>query len=452
MALIAEAPGAGHARRLAFGCPCLDSGPVFCQMVVSMDAQHELIDSPGALRRLCKQLRQAERIGLDTEFVGERTYTPRLELVQIAAAHGTAVIDCQAIESLGPLLDALLDPHIEKVLHAGQQDLELLGNLAGGVPGPVFDTQIAAAMVGYGAQTGYAALVERLLQVRINKTQTLTDWSRRPLTATQIAYAHEDVRYLLPVRERLGERVKRLGRERWLAEELERLQDASGARRAGVMESYLRVRGRGGLGGQGLAVLRELAAWREEEAQRRNKPRGSVLSDELLVDLARRAPDSEEALRMFRGQFARVVARHAAAILAAVQRALALPRKAWPQAAEARRLPAAPAGVIELLQATLRLCAEAAHIAPSMVATSADLQLLIEAHAVRQHEQLPILNGWRREIAGEQLLALLEGRATLRLDPATRRVRLEGRPLSTRDAADAADGPAQTGAKHGAKH
>lgn len=386
----------------------------------------DFIESPSALEAFCDRLRLAERLGIDTEFVGERTYVPQLELVQVATSEGTAVIDCRAVDNLEALLDVVLDRSIEKVLHAGQQDLDLLCGLGGQVPAPVFDTQVAAAMVGYGAQPGYAALVERVLRTRVEKTQTLTDWSRRPLTATQIAYAHEDVRHLLPLRDHLGEQLRQLGREQWLREELQRLEDRSTYQRLSPAESYLRVRGRGGLGARGLVVLRELAAWREEEAQRRNKPRGTILSDELLVELARRAPEQEDAVRNFRGQFARVAERHATQIVAAVRRALALPRSEWPSAFATSNLPPPNAGVIELMQATLRVCAETARISPSMVATTADLQALVEAHAAGTHLDLPLLCGWRREIAGATLLALLDGKAALRLDPKAHRVRVDG--------------------------
>jgi ribonuclease D len=384
-----------------------------------------IIESQEELKELAVKLRTQRRVGVDTEFVGERTYVPQLELVQVSGADFTAVIDCRAVGSLAPLLDVLHERRIEKVLHAGQQDLELMFALSGSVPAPVFDTQLAAAMIGFGAQPSYASLLERILQVRIEKTQTLTDWSKRPLTDTQIVYAHEDVRYLLPLRQRLGEKLRKLGREEWLREELTRLESGSSYQRPAPPEAYLRVRGRGGLRSKGLAILRELAAWREEEAQRRNKPRGGILSDEVLVELARRAPDKPESLRNFRGQFARAAQRHSSPIIEAVQRALARPQEEWPQIVHGNHAPAPNAGVIELLQAVLRLSAEEAGIAPTMVATSADLHGLVEAFALGKHPELPLLAGWRNEIAGANLVALLEGKAVLRLDPKTQKVRIE---------------------------
>jgi ribonuclease D len=270
-------------------------------------------------------------------------------------------------------------------------------------------------------------MLERLLQVRIEKTQTLTDWSKRPLTGTQISYAHEDVRYLLPLRERLVEKLRKLGREEWLREELARLEDSSSYKRAAPYDAYQRVRGRGGLRAKGLAILRELAAWREEEAQRRNKPRGGILSDEVLVELARRAPEKPEALRNFRGQFARAAQRHTTAIIDAVRQAIELPQEEWPQVVHGNHAPAPNAGVIELLQAVLRLSAEESGIAPTLVATSADLHALVEAFASGRQAELPLLAGWRHEIAGANLVALLEGKAALRLEPKSQKVKLEKR-------------------------
>ena len=394
---------------------------------MSEEDSANVIESQEELKELATKLRDEERIGVDTEFVGERTYVPQLELMQVSGAELTAVVDCGAVSSLDPLLDVLHNRRIEKVLHAGQQDLELIFALSGAVPKPVFDTQVAAAMVGFGAQPSYASLLERILQVRIEKTQTLTDWSKRPLTSTQITYAHDDVRYLLPLRQRLGDKLRKVGREDWLREELARLEDAASYTRPAPREAYLRVRGRGGLRSRGLAILRELAEWREEEAQRRNKPRGGILSDDVLVELARRAPEKPDALRNFRGQFARAAQRYTTQIIAAVNRALELPQEEWPQLVHGNHAPAPNAGVIELLQAVLRLSSEEAGIAPTLVATSADLHALVEAFALGNHPELPLLSGWRHEIAGAALVALLEGKAVLRLDAKTHKVKLEMR-------------------------
>ncbi|HUI24604.1 MAG TPA: ribonuclease D [Candidatus Kryptonia bacterium] len=388
------------------------------------DSSFLYVQDVAGLRRVVSQLGDSERFGLDTEFVGERTYTPQLELIQVATEHLCAVLDCRAIGQLDPFFPLLTDPRIEKVLHAGQQDLELFFAFTQQITAPTFDTQVAAAMVGYGAQPGYAPLVERLLGVAVEKTETLTDWTRRPLTQAQLAYAADDVRYLLAVHDQLRQRLKHLDRASWAQEEFRRLEQAAAAGRADPRAAYLRVRGRGALRAKGLAILRELAAWREEEARARNKPRGSVLKDELLVELARRAPTTPAALRSLRALHSRELERSTHPLLAAVERALDLPKSEWPEPPK-HSTASAPTGLVELLQAVLRNRAEHAHIAPNLLATTADLEQLASQHRNADGAELPILQGWRRKLAGEQLLDVLEGRASVRIDPATHRLRIE---------------------------
>jgi ribonuclease D len=400
------------------------------------------VDDTAGLRAVCRELAAEERFGLDTEFVGERTYVPQLELVQVATRSQCALIDCQLVRSLDPFFELLWNEKIEKVVHAGQQDLELFCNLTGRMPVPVVDTQLAAAMVGYGAQAGYAQLVERLLGVSVDKSETLTDWSRRPLTEAQFAYAADDVRFLLPLYDRLRAKLSELGRWSWVLEECRRLEGATRSEPLDPAEAYLRVRGRGSLRAKGLVVLRELAAWREDVARQRNKPRATIARDEALVEIARKAPTSVAGLRSLRAVRSRELDRQSEAVVERVRQALETPRDQWPQPPPTQG-PTPSTGVVELLQAVLRLRADEACIAPSMLATHADLMQLVQRHAAGEGASLPIMQGWRRKIAGADLLALLEGRATLALDPERGRVRVridggrehrrEGRPRPSGD-------------------
>ena len=382
------------------------------------------VEDHAALRRVVSRLADCERFGLDTEFVGERTYVPQLELIQVANEHVCAILDCRTLGNLDAFYPVLFDSRIEKVFHAGQQDLDLFFSLTQQVPTPLFDTQVAAAMVGYGAQPGYAPLVERILGVTVEKTETLTDWTRRPLTDAQLAYAADDVRHLLPLHDHLLRRLEELNRGSWVKEEFRRLETLAASGRAAPQEAYLRVRGRGGLRPKALAILRELAAWRENEARQRNKPRGSILRDEILVEVARRAPSTPATLRGLRGFHSRELERSSEQILATVERALALPKTEWPEPARPAA-ESAPTGLVEVLQAVLRVRAEQAHMAPALLATTADLEALAARHGTPAAEELPILQGWRRKIAGEPLLRLLEGRAALRVDPGSLRLRIE---------------------------
>jgi len=390
------------------------------------DPGYTYVDDAATLRAVCERLAKTERFALDTEFVGERTYLPVLELIQVATPDETALIDCRAVPSLEPFFKVLADAKIEKVLHAGQQDLELFYSLTGRAPSPIIDTQVGAALAGYGAQVGYAQLVERLVDVAVEKTETLTDWSRRPLTKAQLAYAVDDVRHLLGVYEKLRAKLTGLERWEWLGEECRRLERSVRSLPVEPEEAWLRVRGRGTLRAKGLVVLRALAEWREQFARERNKPRASIARDEALVEIARKAPTTLEGLRGLRAVRSRELERHASEVVQRIARALETPREEWPQPAPPQS--AAPStGVVELLQAVLRLRAEEAGIAPSLLATHADLQVLVQHHANGDANDAPIMQGWRKSIAGSDLLALLEGRASVALDPATGAVRVTKR-------------------------
>jgi len=372
-----------------------------------------------ALESLCHTLRQSPRLALDTEFVGEDTFIPRLELIQVATATTAAVIDFPAVQASGSLdafWELICDTKIEKVVHAGRQDLDLFATHAGQIPKPFFDTQIAAAMVGYGAQVAYANLVQRLHGTKLAKAHTFTNWSARPLSDDQVAYALEDVEFLLPIHTHLQDRLTTLGRLEWVNEEFARLETAVGEKGREPQERYQRIRGWDTLKPKGAAVLRELAAWRESEARRRNVPRGRVMRDEVLLQLARHPPKSVNELRGLRGVHSSEVDRHGEQLLATITSALALPPAAWPEVPRERKPDPESTGIVELLQAVLKAHAAEEGIAPTMLATSADLQTLVEAKQNRTTLDVPILRGWRRQLAGDLLLQVLDGAVTITVD------------------------------------
>ena len=372
-----------------------------------------------ALESLCHTLRQSSRLALDTEFVGEDTFIPRLELIQVATAATAAIIDFPAVQSGGSLdvfWELICDTKIEKIVHAGRQDLDLFAIHAGQVPKPFFDTQIAAAMIGYGAQVAYANLVQRLHGTRLAKAHTFTNWSARPLSDDQIAYALEDVEFLLPIHAHLQDRLNTLGRSEWVNEEFARLELALGEKSREPKDRYQRVRGWDTLKPKGAAVLRELAAWRETEARRRNVPRGRVMRDEVLLQLARHPPKSVNDLRGLRGVHSSDIDRHGAQLLATITAAQALPPSEWPEVPCERRQDPESTGIVELLQAVLKSRAAEEGIAPTMLATTADLQTLIEAKGDRTSLNVPILHGWRRKLAGDLLLQVLDGTVTISVD------------------------------------
>ena len=386
----------------------------------------------GALKSLCHTLRQSPRLALDTEFVGEDTFIPRLELIQVATATTAAVIDFPAVQASGSLdvfWELICDAKIEKIVHAGRQDLDLFAIHAGQIPKPFFDTQIAAAMVGYGAQVAYANLVQRLHGTKLAKAHTFTNWSARPLSDDQIAYALEDVEFLLSIHRYLQDRLSTLGRLEWVSEEFARLETAVGEKSREPQERYQRIRGWDTLKPKGAAVLRELAAWREAEARRRNVPRGRVMRDEVLLQLARHPPKSVIDLRGLRGVHSSEVDRHGGQLLATITSALALPPSAWPEVPSERKPDPESTGIVELLQAVLKARAAEEGIAPTMLATSADLQTLVEARQNLTDLDLPILHGWRRKLAGELLLQVLDGAVTVTVDRTSGALRMiQGRP------------------------
>lgn len=385
------------------------------------------VDNARLLSEVCSHLAGTRRFALDTEFVGERTYYPKLELIQVASREQVALIDCRAVEDLGPFFEILANRRIQKILHAAQQDLELFESLTGELPKPVIDTQVASALAGYGAQVGYAQLAEKLLGVSLEKSETLSDWSHRPLSKAQLAYAVDDVRYLLPLYEKVRARLTELDRWEWVKEECARIESLSRGLTVPPEEAYLRVRGRGSLRPRGLAVLRELAAWREETARARNKPRVSIARDEALVEIARRAPTAPSALRGLRAVRSREVERSAAEVVERVNAALARPKEEWPQPPPAQG-PSPAAGVVELLQAVVRENAEQHSIAASMLATQAELQQLASCHIEANGiEDLRLMQGWRRSIVGEDLISVLDGSASVSIDPSTRRLRIRSR-------------------------
>ncbi len=371
------------------------------------------------LQNFVQRLSEQDRIALDTEFVGEDSFVPRLELIQVAAGPLSAVIDFPAVGSLDDFGVLLADARIEKVVHAGRQDLELFYTHTGKVPAPIFDTQVAAAMVGYGTQIAYAQLVQRVVGVKLTKAHTFTNWSQRPLSKEQLAYALDDVHYLLAVHTHLRERLKALGRMDWVEEEFVRLGSklTDGSREP--RHRYQRIRGWENLRPRFAAVLRELVAWREEEAKRRDVPRGRVIRDEVLLEMARHTPMKIAALKGMRGLHASEAERNGEALLRVIERGLAVPESDWPEAPKTKRPEPEAAGQVDLLQAVLKAIALREEIAPSLLAGASDLQELVDAKHQREKLDLPILQGWRKTLAGETLLEVLDGKLQVGIDPST---------------------------------
>ncbi len=391
-------------------------------------ADPEYIQDEAGLIALCERLRGHDRLAVDTEFMGEDSFHPRLEIIQVAAGDEIAIIDYRSVSELAPFFSLLDDARILKVLHAGRQDLEIFSVLSGSVPTPVFDTQVAAAMVGYGTQIGYAQLVKQVLKVALEKSETFTNWAQRPLTPEQVAYALEDVRYLFLLHDHLVRRLKALGRLEWAEEEFRRVQVMAADEARDPRLRYQRIKGWAELSPRARGVLREVAAWREHEAKRRDRPRGRILRDEILVEIARRAPTTVEALGQLRGVQPSHVERYGGALVAAVKQGLAVHDHELPRVEKRRRIDPETAGLADLLGTALKVRAVEASISPQLLATTADLELFALERGRGAAEKLPIMQGWRRQLAGEHLLKVLEGKLSVGYDPETKQVRLFERP------------------------
>jgi ribonuclease D len=387
-----------------------------------------LIDTTEALLALCMRLAAEEFVTVDTEFIRERTYWPELCVVQVAGAHEVAVIDAEAPEmDLSPLGELLANPAVLKVFHAARQDIEICVLRFGDVPRPLFDTQVAAMVAGFGEQAGYEALVSALAHGSIDKAHRFSDWSARPLSAAQIAYAAADVTYLRTVYTRLHERLKRDGRLDWVAEEMAALGDPA-LYRADPDAMWERLRPRS-TNRRFLGLVRALAAWREREAQRINIPRQRLLRDETLLEIAATAPSDPDALARARG-ISRGFAegRVGGSLLAVVEEAKGQREDALPEAPRQREGARPSPALVSLLKVLLAAKCEDHHVAARLVATSEDIDRL----ATEDAPDIAALHGWRREVFGADALALKQGRVALGV--AGRRVTLipSHRPVSLR--------------------
>jgi ribonuclease D len=384
-----------------------------------------ILTDPSSLAAFCREATAAGSIALDMEFERERTYRPILQLIQIATPSDAVIVDPLALADLSALWEVVGSPDVETILHAAAQDMEIFYDKTGCVPRRLFDTQVAAALLGMGEQPGYADLLRRVLGLRLKKHERITDWGRRPLSPAQLDYALDDVRYLPQLRDRLHADLERMGRLEWLEEELAHFAQLRNYERD-PQTLWMRVARHRSLDGRGLAVLRELAIWREEEARRRNVPRGRVVQDDVLVEVARRQPRQEDDLRVLRRLNPREIERSVEVILATVRRALEIPQQDYPV------LP--PLGeddpeldvTIDLLSVFVRNRAREAKIAASYLATKRELSDLVAAarHQRNRNGTPLLLQGWRYELVGRDLLRLMQGQMVLRVDPRTSRVQI----------------------------
>jgi ribonuclease D len=382
-----------------------------------LNLPESVIERPDQLPACLDHLRESDHVGFDTEFVGEDSYRPDLCLVQIATRERLFLIDPLGCGPLGEFWDLLHDPNRVVVVHAGREEVRMCRFATGRPPTNVADVQIAAALVGLSYPIGYAGLVQEVLGARAHKGETLTDWRRRPLTANQMRYALDDVRYLLPLWERLSERLKKLKRGAWAVEEFKTFVNRAVADDPTV-EKWRRLKGLGGLSRRELAVAREVFVWREEFAARLNRPPRVLLRDDLIVEIARRATRNLDDLHSLRG----LPRGETDAIIRTVRRALELPAADHPVATERENDMPHVGTLAALLGVVLAELCGRLRLAPNLVATSSDLKALVRA---RQPGGKPLpdtnlAHGWRASAIRPHLEAVLDGAAVLRVtDPAS---------------------------------
>ncbi len=367
---------------------------------------------------LAEEARSEGRVAIDAEFIRERSYYPQLALIQVATSTRSVLIDPLDGADLTPIEDLVNDPGTTKILHAASQDLEIFFYRTGKASRNIFDTQIAGALTGFGHQSSYASMVERTTGVLLKKGESYTDWLRRPLSKKQEQYALDDVRYLHQAHDSLKGRLNDAGRLSWALEEMLRYEDLDYFQ---VSEDQLfrKVKRFGTLDQRGLAVLRELAIFREGEARNRDRPRRSVIADETLVELARSTPKTLDDLSRMRGLHPREAKRSGRDILDVVTAGLAVPAAERPKIAKKERLSPEGEAMVDLLQAVLRALCRAVEVAPPMVANARDVENLVRDHFADgcAGSKSELLTGWRRELVGDELVQFIEGRVSVHLDP-----------------------------------
>lgn len=372
-----------------------------------------IIQNQTQLNEFCAALAKGPYLTIDTEFLRDKTYFPRLCLLQMAGPG----VDARAVDPLdtqldwAPVKELMANDKVLKVFHAARQDLEIFFHLYGVLPTPIYDTQVAAMVCGFGDQIAYNALVRDLTGHELEKNAQFTDWSRRPLSPKQIRYALDDVIYLREVYEKLHARLVKQGREEWVFEEMDILKSHRTYQNP-PEEAWHRVKIRSDRSDV-LAVLRALAAWRESEAVRKDVPRSRILKDETLSDVALYKPRDQESLLQIRslpGDLAK--GKLGAQILEIVNKALESPRESWPRVERKDPFPKNAQGTLEMLKMLLRINCSEADVAAKLVADSDDLERL----AVEEKPDIPALQGWRFEVFGKDALAMKAGEIGLSLN------------------------------------
>ncbi|MEI8140821.1 MAG: HRDC domain-containing protein [bacterium] len=372
-----------------------------------MANDYTMIDTPGDLGKLIEYLSDTPCVAVDTEFVWERTFYARLGMIQLGTPDGTCfLIDTVAISDLTPLGKVFTNPGIVKILHDAPQDLMILRRATGGIPQNIFDTRLAAGFAGLSSEISLQNLLANLLDVQLPKGHTRADWMARPLSGEQLEYAADDVRYLPRAATLMREKARETGVESWLNEELQLLNDPILTEERSPAETYRRIRGSGRLGIRSLAVLRELATWREQEAKSADLPRQHVAEDSELLSLACIMPTQIADFEKCRDFKRRTEARYGEPLLAAVQQGLAIPESECPLVSEPPDERKIGKERIAVLVENIRISAEAKRVDARLVSTKNDVLMLLHEGTLALPMNHRLLRGWRAELLGDSLTTL----------------------------------------------
>jgi len=367
----------------------------------------EYISTKDQLNVICNQFKNSPYLIIDTEFIRQTTYYPILALLQVYDGKTIALIDPVAIEDLSPLFDICFDPNIVKVLHSARQDMEIFYHICGKLPTPIFDTQIAAALLGYGSQIGYAALAKSILNIELDKSQTRTDWLKRPLSKKQLEYAGNDVLYLEQIYKVQRQQLLEQERLSWLENDFNFLTEKE-TYKVDKLNLWKKIRGYNRLKPEQLVILQYLVSWREDLAIEKNMTRKKVIHDDFLLEIAIQKPTQNSDLANFQCLSERLIRQYGKTIIELVNQALNSPREHWPKQPTRVQLNQQQDAMTDCLMAINHLCADNNNISPNCLCNRKELEKLVLGK-----RSLGILSGWRFELAGKQLLAFLNGDKSL---------------------------------------
>ena len=371
----------------------------------------QYINTPDQLAILCEQIRKESWLALDTEFLREKTYYPKFCLLQIATPEWVACVDPIALSNLDELFDVLYSTDIVKVFHSCRQDLEIFFQASGKLPSPIFDTQVAAPLLGFQDNPGYAMLVSSFLGVNLNKAHTRADWSKRPLTTAEIEYAADDVIYLCKIYQIMVQKLTELGRIDWLIQDFADLSNPDHYK-VDPEKAWFKVKGKNKLTGKQLSIIQALAAWREKTAQAEDRPKTWLLRDELLFDLAKLQPETVSDLAGVRGINERSVNRYGKELCQLITEAKNRPPQPLNDKDRSAKKTQQEEAILDILTALVRVRAEENALNPSILASRKDLEDLL----LNGDEELPLLHGWRFSMAGKELVGLIKGELLLGID------------------------------------